>query len=312
MSLRVHNFSGKKLFKSSTVVCGAPSGRLFVSGTSSESCEENGARLIFMIRSARKYLHKYFAGHTALLAALLFVSITTITLRGTDISGLVAAATSSITKAPVVLYFTPYDDTTIQVGQTSKIDLNINTRVPINALGVTLKVPQDMIEIVGFSKEKSFLELWTEETAIKEDIGEMHFSGGTTRKGGLLGTSTALTLTVRAKKSGDAKLFFASAEIFPDDGKGMSVENDAQDLTINIPEPAKPVASGGGGAPVRTADQPLPQSADLNDDGTVTLIDISIMIVHIFGPYDPRFDLDTDGGVGISDLSILLSKLGGN
>jgi hypothetical protein len=267
------------------------------------------AKIMLMIRSVRRYLHKNFAGHTALLGVLLFIGVMTFSLRNANISRLVAAATSSIVKAPTVLYFTPYSDSTINVGDTANIDINVNTRVPINAVGITVKFPQDILEVVGFSKEKSFLDLWTEETAINEDAGEVHFSGGTIRQGGLIGTSTALTLTVRAKKSGAAKLSFENAEVFPSDGKGVSVEDDAQDLVLTIPsEPTAPAATGGGGgAPVH----PLPRSSDLNGDGAVNLIDVSIMIVHIFGPYDPRYDLDMDGGIGISDLSILLSKLTG-
>ncbi len=267
-----------------------------------------------MIRSVRRYLHKYFASHTALLVALLFVGIMTFTLQGTDISRLLAAATSSLTKAPVVLYFTPYDNSTIEVGKTTKIDLNINARIPINAVGITVTFPQDTLEIVGFSKEKSFLDLWTEETAIKEDLGEVHFSGGTIRQGGLVGTSTALTITVRAKKSGQAKLSFGSAEVFASDGKGMSVENEAQELTITIPEAPKTASAsagnGEGGGGGGTPEHPLPRSADLNGDGIVNIIDVSILIVRMFGAYDPRYDLDMDGTISIADLSVLLSKLG--
>ena len=267
-----------------------------------------------MIRSVRKYLHKYFAGHTALLGILLFIGVMTYTLQGADISGLVAAATSSLVKAPTVLYFTPYDDSTLKVGDTAKIDININTRVPINAVGITVKFPQDTLEVLGFSKEKSFLDLWTEETAIKEETGEVHFSGGTIRQGGLVGTSTALTLTVRAKKSGEATLSFESAQVFASDGKGVSVEDEAHDLTITIPEEPKstvPATGGGaGGASSGAPTRPLPRSADLNGDGVVNLIDVSILVVHIFESYDPRYDLDMDGAIGVSDLSIILAKLG--
>jgi hypothetical protein len=91
----------------------------------------------------------------------------------------------------------------------------VNARVPINALGITIKYPQDLIEVVGVSKQKSFLDLWTEDTAIREEAGEVHFSGGTTAHGGLLGTSTAITLTIEAKKPGTATISFEDVEALP-------------------------------------------------------------------------------------------------
>jgi hypothetical protein len=260
-----------------------------------------------MIRSVRKYLHQNFAGHTALLSLLLFVGIMTVSLRGTDIGSLVASATSSLIKAPAVLYFTPYDDEIVQVG---------DTRVPINAIGITVKFPRDTIEVLGFSKEKSFLDLWTEETSIKEEIGEVHFSGGTFVPDGFLGTSTALTLTVRAKKSGEARLTFENTEVFASDGKGENIPNDSHSFTFTVLDTPRDTSHGvagpsGSASGNTTPEQPLPRSADLNGDGSVTLIDVSILAIRIFGPYDPRFDLDMDGAIGLSDLSILLSKMGG-
>src|SRR6185503_3353340 len=119
-----------------------------------------------------------------------------------DILGLVAAATSSLSRSPVILEMLPYHDRTLDVGEAEQIDVFVDTEVPINAIGTTITFPKDSVEVLGFSKEKSFFDLWTEETAIDEDDGAVHFSGGTVRSGGLVGTGTVLTLTVRPKKSG--------------------------------------------------------------------------------------------------------------
>ena len=256
----------------------------------------------------RKHLEKIMTGNGLILSTLVGIGLLTITVGSTNILSLLAAATSSLVTPPAVLYFTPYDDTTLQIGQTSKVDININTRIPINAIGITVKFPQDILEVVGVSKEKSFLDLWTEETAIKEDAGEVHFSGGTVKSGGLTGTSTALTLSIRAKKSGEATLSFENAEVFSSDGRGDPIESEDRSFTVHIPEeaPVPGATAGSGSAPER----PLPRSADLNRDGSVNLIDLSILAIHILGTYDPLYDLDMDGTIGLSDLSILLSKMG--
>jgi hypothetical protein len=267
----------------------------------------------YMRNFIAKHSQKILAGHSMFVFAILAIGLVTFTLQGSRIISLLAAATSSLATSPAVLYFTPYDDNSLPIGATAKIDININARIPINAVGVTVKFPQDMLEIVSVSKEKSFLDLWTEDTAIKEDTGEVHFSGGTLMHGGITGSSTALTLSIRAKKAGEAVLSFEEAQVYASDGKGASVDSDTHSFTIEIPSPSTTpaVASSrsGGGATSGTPAAPLPRSFDLNGDGKVTIVDISILIVHIFATYDARYDFDMDGSVGISDLSILLSKV---
>ena len=253
-----------------------------------------------------------YTGRGALLLVILGLVVVTFTFKGSNILSLLASATSSITTAPTILYFTQYDSKTLPVGQTTNVDININAKVPVNAVGITVKYPPDLIEVVGVSKEKSFLDLWTEDTVIKEATGEVHFSGGTTMRGGLLGTSTTLTLTVEAKAPGQATLSFEDAQVFASDGAGTSLASRTHSITFTIPpvSAASALAPGSVAAPsATTPPPPVPRSADLNGDGTVNIVDVSIMFIHMLGPYDPRYDLDMDGSVGLSDLSILFSKM---
>lgn len=248
--------------------------------------------------------------HPLVSGAILFAVIIAETFSiasNSNIGSLLAAATSSVTTAPVVLYFTPYDGKdSLVVGQTADLDININARLPINAIGATIVFPQDDFDVVGINKSKSFLNLWTEDTVIKEGSGEVHFSGGTTMKGGMTGTSTVLTITVRAKKEGEAKLTVENVQVFANDGKGTSVDNDTRPFVYTIEENASstPDEEGGGGAP-----QPHAPSADFSGDGKITIVDLSILIIKIVMPYEARYDLDMDGTVGLSDLSILLSLM---
>lgn len=50
---------------------------------------------------------------------------------------------------------------------------------------------------------------------------------------------------------------------------------------------------------------------DLNNDGKVSVIDLSILLTH-FGQAQPSSDLNSDGNVSVIDLSILLSNYGKN
>lgn len=226
-----------------------------------------------------------------------------------NVHDLVAAATSTVSSPPALAFLIPYAGTdALTVGDTAMIDVDIDTRVPINSLGASITYPKDSLEVLGFSKERSFLDLWTEDTTLKEESGELDFSGGTTRPGGITGTSTALTITVRAKKAGAATISFGNVQLFAADGKGTAVETGTRSLTFHIADVATTSGSGGGSsAPVPA---PTPPNPDLNGDGKVTVLDVSKLMVQMVLPYNPRYDLNLDGKVGLSDLSVLFSQLG--
>src|SRR6185436_17057801 len=124
--------------------------------------------------SSRTHLRR-FAWASCLVVVVALTGVVTLSLRGVDILGLVAAATSSLSRSPVILEMLPYHDRTLDVGEAEQIDVIVDTEVPINAIGTTITFPKDSVEVLGFSKEKSFFDLWTEETAIDEDDGAVHF-----------------------------------------------------------------------------------------------------------------------------------------
>ncbi len=251
---------------------------------------------------------KVLASHGIALSVLLVASIFTLSVKGADIAALVAAATSSVANSPTTLYLTPYGDTTLALGETMQVDVNVNARVPINAIGTTVTFPVDSLEIVGISKKKSFLALWTEETAINEEKGEVHFSGGTLQKGGLMGTGTALTITVRAKKAGDASLDFKGAELFGADGKGTLLESDTHPLTFAIASQKEIEAVAVNTTPSEEGAAPQGPSPDLNGDGKINLVDVSMEALHIFTWYNARYDLNSDGAITIADISVIFAN----
>ncbi len=236
----------------------------------------------------RKHKKKIIAGHG--IVAVLFLLSTALTLSGDD----------------AIIFFTPYGSEVLPVRETVDVDINVTTKVPVNAIGATITYPKDRIEIVGISKKKSFLDLWTEDIIIRSDAGEVVFSGGTLKPGGILGTATAFTLTIRAMQTGEATLELHNTQTLAGDGRGTSVEHKARSITFTIPETViSAVGSGGGTTPA------LPKPllvGDFDNSGFITMSDASVLLVRILMPYETKFDLDADGAVGISDLSILLSK----
>ncbi len=247
--------------------------------------------------------------NVALLLSVTLGVASLVAIHPNAILGLLASSLSSIGGTTTTVFFTPYGDETIPPGTTTTIDININTRVPINALGATISFSKDTLEIVGISKERSFFDLWTEDTSIDEDSGEIHFSGGTTKQGGLMGTGTMLTLTVRTKTPGSALLQFKNVQVFPSNDTGKPIDTDTRTITYTIKTPDTLVVAGGGSSGAPSAPTATPPNLDLNGDGKINLVDLSILIFKMLGPYDPRYDFNMNGSVGLDDLSIMLSKM---
>src|SRR6185437_2677548 len=95
-----------------------------------------------------------------LIVLAFVVSIAAITDRLGAMFNLLAS--TSLSGATTTVFFTPYSNDTLTDGSTTEIDININTRVPINALGATIDYATDTLEVVGIDKQKSFFDLWTE------------------------------------------------------------------------------------------------------------------------------------------------------
>lgn len=233
----------------------------------------------------RKHRRKILATHSVIVVTLLASSAVTFNHGSTTV------------------YLEPHGRSELLPGDTARIDIDIDTSTPINALSATITFPPELIEIVGISKEDSFLDLWTEETAIREDLGEIHFSGGTVQKGGLVGSSTALTLTVRAKRPGKAELSFRVAQILASDGRGTAVESVSRPFTYEIQSPVV----AGGTSPSNTSAPTV--DPDFNADGRVDLVDISILMHKITESYDARYDLNRDGWLGLPDISALFVQM---
>ena len=248
------------------------------------------------------------AKYAGVVFASFILIISSIVVIHPGVLGLLASTISSLSGASTTVFFIPYGNENLSIGGTTSVDITVNTKVPINALGATISFPRDTIEVLSISKEKSFFDLWTEDTTIDEDSGEIRFSGGTTRQGGIMGTGTVLTLMVRAKTSGSAQLLFKNLQVYPSNNTGKPVDTQTRAITYSIAEPKAVNASTSPSGPTMNA-IPAP-SPDLNGDGKINLIDLSILTFKIMlSAYDPRYDLNMNGSVGLDDLSILLSKM---
>lgn len=251
-------------------------------------------------------LSRIITSHSVAVFALVALGTYTLTLNGPAVVSLIASSASSLYRPPATIFFRPSEDRALTLKQSADIDVMIDARDPINVVGATITFPPELIEIIGISKRSSFLDLWTEDTTIMEQAGLIRFSGGTTEHGGHRGEGTVLTLSVRAKSTGTAELGFGTVEMFASDGSGKVLESSARGYTYTIAEPAQPPITAGGTAIASSS--PL-SNPDLNDDGTIGVVDMSILAVKLLGRYDARYDLNGDGRVNLGDMSVLFSKL---
>lgn len=259
-----------------------------------------------MVRKIADFIHQIGILHAIAVLILLIAATTVLIDRRGSIAALIAGSAAS-SGVETVLYIMPHSSTTLHVGETQDVDIRINTKTPINTVGATIQFPGDTLEVVGISKEKSFLDLWTEETSINEGTGEVHFSGGTLDRGGLSGVGTIVTLTLKAKKSGSAEISFKNSQIFAADGRGSEVPSSKRVYTFEIPESKNAASSGAAGKMNEETLAPAP--IDFNGDGKVNIMDLSIIAIQIIAPYNAKFDLDRDGAATLADLSIFFTRM---
>ncbi len=256
----------------------------------------------------RKSSRRLLGSYSTLLIVGSALGMSFLAANSQTFFNILASSITSFGGASTTMYFRSYGEKTLQQNDTTSIDVNISTKIPVNALGVTISFPKDTVEIVGISKENSFFDLWTEDTSISEDSGQIHFSGGTTKQGGVMGTGTVITLMIKARKLGTAELRFTDVQVYPSDGSGDPLNTTTHPISYTIEEKApEGRVSSSGGASISNA--PTTVNPDLNGDGKISLVDLSILTIKMLSAYDSRYDLNLNGSVGLDDLSVLMSKL---
>lgn len=172
--------------------------------------------------------------------------------------------------------------------QNFSVDVVVNAASPVNAVDAKLRFPEDKLEVTEISKEGSIMLLWAEEPRFSNASGTIEFVGGL--YGGFVGEKGRIvSVTFRPKEAGAVTIAFEDTKVLAHDGKGTDILEEKFGATYTI----------------RSKELP---SSDFNNDGTVNIYDVSIMIFQIAAGYDFRYDLNRDGKVDTTDFSILLSR----
>jgi|SRR3989344_2611857 len=189
--------------------------------------------------------------------------------------------------AAAILLLTP---TTGQfyIGDTISIALLVNTlNQSINAVEGKITFPSDKLEVTGISKENSIISLWAEEPVPSSN--SIAFSGGLPSPGFIGTAGKVMIISFKVKSDGDAVIDIEDAQVLANDGFATNILSEIIPTNISLSKPKSKIA-------------------DINDNGKVDLVDVSILLNNWGTPKNKSTDLNGDGKVNAKDLSILLSK----
>ena len=195
----------------------------------------------------------------------------------------------------VSLFFSP-SKSIVTVGDTITISLSLSAPgQSINAAEGEVVFLSDKIEIVEIDKADSIFTIWAEEPNILKattTATTISFAGVLTRPGFTGMNGHIFKITFRAVQPGQVVFNLAKARVLANDGLGTNVLNDLRPAHFIIEEKPK-----------------ISNQSDINNDGKITIRDVSILISNLGATGKTKADLNNDGVVNLSDLSILVANL---
>lgn len=202
------------------------------------------------------------------------------------------ASSLSLIRDPEQMCVVPEDNRFVEVGEKVTLLVRTDADEPVNVFGGTVHVPRDMIEITGVSRERSLIDLWSEEPLVSEDGSTVHFSGGVVSRDGFTGNGILLEINVVPLVPGEAEIRFDDVTMLAHDGTGREVDCSKGPITLSV----------------RPVSYPSP---DVNNDKQVNIFDFGIVSARLFMAYNDSYDLNQDGKINLSDIGIVLVHMTG-
>lgn len=169
-----------------------------------------------------------------------------------------------------------------------------STKTAVNAVGGEIVFPTDKLDVKSISTENSINTIWMPDAPyFSTTTNTIIFSGGLQTPGFLGITGNVLTIVFQAKMAGPIDLKLVNTSAFANDGLGTTVAVLNQDARFNVTSQSAAAF----------------QAEDLNHDGKIDLLDISILVGNWRIPRNKEADINADGVVDVKDFSILLSRL---
>ena len=123
----------------------------------------------------------------------------------------------------------------LSIGDTATLWIAVNTEgVAINNAEAVIQYPTDLVEILSVSRGSSIFSLWVEEPTFSNSTGIVSFNGGKPTPGYTGSSGNIISVTVRAKKAGQATFSYSGAAVRADDGLGTNVLSSQSGITLTV------------------------------------------------------------------------------
>ena len=194
----------------------------------------------------------------------------------------------------------------VTAGQAFSIDVHAYAHVAVNAVDITLYLPEDQIEITGIDTGESVITLWAQEPYVKNNT--VVLQGGTFRRG-FKGDHLIATINAKAIESGLAQISVDDVQLLAGDGSGRQValEKSGEDettLIIGDEDPSEERIGDPGG--ILQGQASVVIVTDIDGDGLVTLGDVSRFMVG-WTSRSTVYDFNGDGVMSFRDFGIILA-----
>jgi len=125
--------------------------------------------------------------------------------------------------------------TNLFVGEIATLWIAVNTEgVAINNSEANIQYPTDLVEVLSVSRGSSVFSMWVEEPTFSNTTGVINFNGGLPTPGYAGSSGNIISITVRAKKAGQADFSYSGAAVRANDGLGTNVLTGQSGTTLVI------------------------------------------------------------------------------
>ena len=112
------------------------------------------------------------------------------------------------------------------VGSTFSVNVTVESvDQAMNAASGVVSFPWDKLEVVSISKQGSIFSLWPAEPSFSNSAGTVSFEGIVLNPGYIGASGKILTLTFRARNTGQVNVSFSSGSVLANDGTGANILN---------------------------------------------------------------------------------------
>jgi hypothetical protein len=173
-------------------------------------------------------------------------------------AALFLAATAHCAQA-ASLYLSP-DNITAQAGSSFSVGLYVSSLdQPMNAAGLTLRFPTDLLQVTGVTKNNSIFNLWVQEPSYSNKDGTVNFEGIVLNPGFTGAAGRMLTVNFRIRNVGSGKVRISEGQVLANDGDGTSITGSLGSATVSA-LPAAVSAVPADAPVIRSTTHPSPDT----------------------------------------------------